>query len=109
MSNALKFTKDGGTVECTLDIEGSLARLTVSDDGIGIPESEQHGLFTRFFRSTTATDRAIQGTGLGLSIASSIVRSHGGGISVVSAPGQGTQVMVDLPMADPHAARRGGP
>ena len=103
VTNALKFTEDGGTVQCALDIEGSQARLTVSDDGIGIPENEQPGLFTRFFRSTAATDRAIQGTGLGLSIASSIVRSHGGGISVVSAPGRGTQVMVDLPMASPQA------
>ena len=103
VSNALKFTEDGGSVECHLDIEGSQARLTVSDDGIGIPENEQLGLFTRFFRSTTATDRAIQGTGLGLSIASSIVRSHGGGISVVSAPGRGTQVMVDLPIVYPLA------
>ena len=101
VSNALKFTEDGGTVECALDIEGPQARLTVSDDGIGIPENEQPGLFTRFFRSSTATDRAIQGTGLGLSIASSIVRSHGGAISVVSAPGVGTQVRVDLPTAGP--------
>lgn len=97
VSNALKFTEDGGTVECALDTEGLRARLTVSDDGIGIPVNEQPGLFTRFFRSTTATDRAIPGTGLGLSIAASIVRSHGGDISVVSAPGRGTQVMVDLP------------
>jgi len=109
VDNALKFTEDGGTVACALDVEGSQARLTVSDDGIGIPENEQPGLFTRFFRSTTATDRVIQGTGLGLSIASSIVRSHGGGISVVSAPGRGTHVMVDLPMPGAHAARREGP
>ncbi|RNM13982.1 sensor histidine kinase [Nocardioides pocheonensis] len=106
VSNALKFTEDGGTVECALAVEGSQARLTVSDDGIGIPDDEQAELFTRFFRSTTATDRAIQGTGLGLSIASSIVRSHGGAISVVSAPGRGTKVMVDLPMAGPRALRR---
>ena len=105
ISNAVKFTEDGGTVECTLDNEGSQARLTVSDDGIGIPENEQPGLFTKFFRATTATDRAIQGTGLGLSIASSIVKSHGGAISVISAPGRGTKVIVDLPMAGPHAGR----
>jgi len=103
VSNALKFTEDGGTVECALDTEGSQARLTVSDSGIGIPENEQAELFTRFFRSTTAKDRAIQGTGLGLSIASSIVKNHGGGISIVSAPGRGTQVMVDLPMTAGHA------
>ncbi|MDO9497041.1 MAG: PAS domain S-box protein [Nocardioides sp.] len=97
LGNAVKFTEDGGTVECAVDIEDSKARLTVSDDGIGIPENEQPGLFTRFFRSTTATERAIAGTGLGLNIAYSIVRSHGGDISVVSAPGRGTRVMVDLP------------
>ena len=101
MSNAVKFTEDGGTVECVVDVEDSRARLVVSDDGIGIPESEQAGLFTRFFRSTTAADRVIQGTGLGLSIASSIVRSHSGDISIVSAPGQGTRVIVDLPLATP--------
>ncbi len=101
-SNALKFTQDGGTVECAVDIEGSRARLTVSDDGIGIPEDEQPGLFTRFFRSSTASDRAIPGTGLGLSIASSIVRNHGGDIAVVSAPGQGTRVTVDLMLASPR-------
>ena len=106
VSNALKFTEDGGTVECALVIEGSQATLTVSDDGIGIPESEQAGLFTRFFRSTTATDRAIQGTGLGLNIARSIVLGHGGSISVVSAPGRGTEVTVDLPMAGAHAPPR---
>ncbi len=102
VSNALKFTEDGGTVECVLDLEGSQARLTVSDDGMGIPETEQGGLFTRFFRSTAATDRAIPGSGLGLNIVSSIVRSHGGDVSVVSNPGTGTQVIVALPMAGSH-------
>lgn len=109
VDNALKFTEDGGRVECGLDINGSRARFTVSDDGIGIPESEQPGLFTRFFRSTTASDRAIPGTGLGLSIASSIVRNHGGDISIVSAPGRGTRVTVDLPIVGPHAASNFGP
>ena len=99
VSNAVKFTDDGGRVECALAVDGSRARLTVSDDGIGIPEDEQQGLFTRFFRSSTATNRASQGTGLGLSIASSIVGSHGGDISVVSASGCGTRVQVDLPLA----------
>jgi PAS domain S-box-containing protein len=97
LGNAVRFTEDGGTVECAVDIEDSKAKLTVSDDGIGIPENEQPGLFTRFFRSTTATERAIAGTGLGLNIAYSIVRSHGGDISVVSAPGRGTRVTVNLP------------
>ena len=106
VGNALKFTEDGGTVECALESEGAQARLTVSDDGIGIPENEQPRLFARFFRSSTSTDRGIQGTGLGLSIASSIVRRHGGVISVDSSPGRGTRVMVDLPIASPDRNAR---
>ncbi len=98
VSNALKFTDAGGTVECALDIEAGQAKITVSDDGIGIPENEQSDLFTKFFRSTTATDRAIPGSGLGLSIAASIVRNHHGKISVISTPGRGTQVVVTLPL-----------
>lgn len=93
-------------MECALESDGAQARLTVSDDGIGIPENEQPWLFARFFRSTTATDRGIQGTGLGLSIVSSIVRRHGGVISVDSAPGRGTRVMVDLAIAGPHRKAR---
>lgn len=108
VGNALKFTEDGGVVECAVDVEGLRARLTVSDDGIGIPESEQPGLFTPFFRSTTASDHEIPGTGLGLSIASSIVGNHGGDIAVVSAPGRGTRVTVELPMSRPRAARKFG-
>jgi len=99
VSNALKFTAEDGSVVCALHVDGTRASLTVSDDGIGIPESEQSLLFTRFFRSSTATDRAIPGTGLGLSIASTIVKSHGGDISIVSAPGRGTRVTVELPVA----------
>ncbi len=102
VSNAVKFTDDGGTVECALDIEGQRARLTVSDDGIGIPAAEQAGLFSRFFRASTATDRAIPGSGLGLNVTSSIVRQHGGDISVVSTPGRGTRVTVHLPIATMH-------
>ncbi len=101
VSNAVKFTDDGGTVECALDTEGHRARLTVSDDGIGIPAAEQAGLFSRFFRASTATDRAIPGSGLGLHVTSSIVKHHGGDISVDSTPGRGTRVTVHLPMAAP--------
>ena len=55
-----------------------------STPGIGIPEAEQAELFTKFFRSSTAQERAIQGTGLGLSIIDSIVAAHGGDIDVRS-------------------------
>ncbi len=99
LSNAIKFTSDGGSVHCLLEVVDGEAQLLVSDDGIGIPESEQPDLFTKFFRSSTAQQRAIQGTGLGLSIVSTIVEAHGGSIAVRSAHLAGTTFVVRLPLA----------
>ena len=99
LSNAIKFTEDGGRVEVTIAAGEGEACLTVSDTGIGIPESEQGGLFERFFRSSTAQSRAIQGTGLGLSIVAAIVAAHGGRIDVRSAHLEGTTFTVRLPLA----------
>ena len=98
LSNALKFTQDGGWVCCTLSTFAGTARIEVSDNGLGIPRSEQEHLFTRFFRASTAKERAIQGTGLGLSIVDSIVRKHGGDISVVSEHLEGSAFTVTLPL-----------
>lgn len=98
VGNALKYTQDGGRVRCGLQVVGDQARLRVSDSGIGIPEAEQPDLFTRFFRSSTSVQRSIPGTGLGLNIVDSIVRSHGGTISVVSEHLVGSTFTVDLPL-----------
>jgi signal transduction histidine kinase len=98
LSNAVKFTEDGGTITCVLETDDGEAKLTVTDNGIGIPEEEQGELFSKFFRSSTAQDRAIQGTGLGLSIISSIVAAHGGRIDVRSAHLEGTTFTVRLPL-----------
>lgn len=99
LSNAIKFTEDGGRIEVTVGAADGEAVLAVSDSGIGIPESEQGGLFQRFFRSSTAQERAIQGTGLGLSIVAAIVAAHGGRIDVRSAHLEGTTFTVRLPLA----------
>jgi len=106
VSNAVKFTEDGGRVRCVLRVEDTQAVLQVSDTGIGIPLAEQDGLFTRFFRSSTAQERAIQGTGLGLSIVDSIVRSHGGTVTVDSEHLKGTAFTVRIPLADAGAHRQ---
>lgn len=98
VTNAMKFTADGGRVRCSLQLIGGIARLEVSDSGIGIPKAEQGDLFTRFFRSSTAQEHAIPGSGLGLTIVESIVRSHGGKISVASAHMRGATFTVDLPL-----------
>jgi PAS domain S-box-containing protein len=104
LSNAIKFTPDSGRVGVSLSRNGDGASLVVTDTGMGISEEDQEHLFTRFFRSTAATELAIQGTGLGLSIVHSIVTQHGGAVSVDSAPGRGTTVTVMLPYGAPEAA-----
>ena len=97
MTNAVKFTPDGGIVSVSLVPDDVASRLVVSDSGIGIPEEEQARLFTRFFRSKGAYDDAVQGAGLGLTIVQSIVALHGGRIEVSSAHHEGTTVTVTLP------------
>lgn len=102
VSNAIKFTPDGGEVTVTLSRSAGRASLAVRDTGMGISAEDQEHLFTRFFRTSSATERAIQGTGLGLSIVHAIVMQHGGSVSVESAPGRGTTVTVLLPLAPPN-------
>ncbi|SDN22565.1 Response regulator receiver domain-containing protein [Nocardioides szechwanensis] len=97
VGNAIKFSKEHGRVTCRVSTSPSDVYLEVIDNGIGIPEDEQHELFTMFFRGSTARNRAVQGTGLGLHIVSSIVRHHHGEIDVQSGSGQGTTFTVRLP------------
>lgn len=99
LSNAVKFTPDGGRIVCRLTRDGDAAVLVVSDTGIGVPAQEQEHLFSKFFRSSTAQERAIQGTGLGLSIIDSIVSAHGGRIEAHSEHLRGTTFTVTLPLA----------
>jgi signal transduction histidine kinase len=96
VSNAIKFTPAGGRVNVQLTQTEDVIRLEVRDTGIGISETEQANLFTRFYRTKQATEQAIQGTGLGLTIAKAIIEAHNGTITVESTPGQGTTMAVEL-------------
>jgi signal transduction histidine kinase len=98
LSNALKFTRAGGTVVARAFTDDGHAVLEIEDTGIGVPVIEQDRLFERFFRSSTATEQAIPGTGLGLVISRAIVEAHGGTIGVRSEPGTGTTFRVELPL-----------
>ncbi len=98
VSNAIKFTPEGGTVTVGLDSRGSSVSLEVSDTGMGIPPDEQTRLFERFFRTAGATKNAIQGTGLGLAITKAIAEAHGGRISLESEENVGTTFRVELPV-----------
>jgi signal transduction histidine kinase len=97
VSNAVKFTPDGGRVDVRVTRGGDGVELDVTDTGIGIPLADQPHLFERFFRSTNST--GVQGAGLGLAIVKAIVDAHGGRIRVESAEGRGTTFHVVLPAA----------
>jgi signal transduction histidine kinase len=97
VSNALKFTPSGGTVLLSAGNGDGRVRVEVTDTGIGIPHDELGQLFSRFYRASTATRRAIPGTGIGLVIARAIVERHGGTISLESNEGEGTRVTANLP------------
>ena len=101
VSNAVKFTPEGGHVAVAVRVSPQSVVLEVNDTGIGIPLQEQDRLFTRFFRSSLAQEQAIPGSGLGLSIAHAIVEQHGGSMSVESEPGEGTTFRVELPVLAP--------
>jgi PAS domain S-box-containing protein len=97
VSNALKFTPAGGKVDVRVAAQDGRALVTVSDTGIGIAPDEVERLFERFYRASTATERAIPGTGLGLAISRAIVDAHDGTVSVESQVGVGTTFRVVLP------------
>ena len=101
VSNAIKFSPEGGEVRVRVAAAGGRAELDVSDSGIGIPADEQDQLFERFFRSSNARRAAIQGTGLGLVIFRAIAEAHGGTVAVTSREGEGTTFRVELPLAAP--------
>ena len=96
LSNGLKFTDSGGTVEIDAHHDGGAWVISVADDGVGIPADEQEQLFESFFRAST-TAKTTQGTGLGLAISRSIVELHGGTIVVESAPGHGSTFRFTIP------------
>jgi signal transduction histidine kinase len=98
VSNALKFTPAGGSVEVRLTAVGDEALIEVADSGSGISADEQERLFDRFFRSAQAHEQAVQGVGLGLTIVKAIVDGHGGRIAVRSEVGAGSTFTVALPL-----------
>ncbi|APX03132.1 sensor histidine kinase [Arthrobacter sp. QXT-31] len=97
VSNAIKYSPDGGKVTVSARRRDSWVQLKVQDTGMGISEEETSRIFTRFFRSQAARQAAIPGVGLGLSITKTIVERHGGDISCDSKPGVGTTFTLTLP------------
>ncbi|MEP1741614.1 MAG: HAMP domain-containing sensor histidine kinase [Kangiellaceae bacterium] len=94
LDNAIKYTNQGGSVKLNIAHESDRIRLTISDTGIGIPESEQAKVFDRFYRCDQA--RLEKGCGLGLNFARAVAVAHGGEISLSSTYKQGSSFSVSL-------------
>ncbi len=99
MSNAIKYSPDGGTIEFHLISKESEVIFYIKDQGIGIPIADQENLFQSFSRGSNVD--TIPGTGLGLAIAKACVELHGGNVTLSSEVGQGTKVTVSLPKTYP--------
>ncbi len=97
VSNAIKYSERGGTVEVSGRTQQGKVSIKVQDHGIGIGAAESAGLFSRFFRGSGAVERHIPGTGLGLNIVRAIVQAHGGEVTCDSEPGVQTVFTVTLP------------
>ncbi|MBI3550090.1 MAG: HAMP domain-containing histidine kinase [Elusimicrobia bacterium] len=109
VSNAMKFTPAGGTIEVEADVVGEEIELRVRDSGFGMDERQLASLFQPFSQGDAARRKAsgAGGTGLGLFIVKQSVEAMGGTVSVESAPDEGTCVRVRLPKAEAAGARRG--
>lgn len=97
IENAIKYSPENTTVHVRAQRKENLLTLRISDQGPGIPLSEQERIFERFYRIDKGRSRDMGGTGLGLAIVKHIVRAHDGHISVESFPGQGTTFILNLP------------
>jgi PAS domain S-box-containing protein len=98
VSNAIKYSPNGGEIRVGGWADEETATVYVADQGIGIPAEDQANLFQRFFRVDSSLRRSTQGTGLGLYLCKSIVEAHGGRIWLRSEPGKGTTIFFALPL-----------
>ncbi|AVK86845.1 cell wall metabolism sensor histidine kinase WalK [Lysinibacillus sp. B2A1] len=97
ISNAIKYSPDGGNVRFGFTVQGEMLKVMISDDGMGIPKENVGRIFDRFYRVDRARARSMGGTGLGLAIAREMIEAHGGKIWAESEEGHGTTIFFTLP------------
>ncbi|MBU2028610.1 cell wall metabolism sensor histidine kinase WalK [Patescibacteria group bacterium] len=103
IENALRYTKDNGKILIKAVLENNMIKVSVQDNGIGIPEHQKSSIFSKFFRADNATKVQASGSGLGLFIAKNTVEKHGGKISFESETDVGTTFFFTIPVADKPA------
>src|SRR3989338_8016133 len=99
VDNAVSYPQSGGEVHITAAIEGKFLRITVQDNGVGIPKSQLPNIYSKFFRGDNVVRMQTDGSGLGLYIAKNIVEKHGGVMTLTSEEGAGTTVSFTVPLA----------
>lgn len=99
LDNAVKYSGSAKEIVVRLEQEGEQIRLTVTDQGIGIPREEQDKIFEKFYRVSTGLVHDVKGSGLGLSLVKHIVEAHHGRVTVKSEPGRGSSFTIHLPAA----------
>jgi len=97
VTNAIKYTHQGGSVEITADVNGNFIELSVTDNGRGIPESDHGKVFDMFYRCEDVSD--VEGTGLGLPLVKAVADAHGGSVRVENGPGGGSRFTISLPLS----------
>ena len=96
ISNAVKYSPDGGLIAVRSDVDRQCIRITVADQGIGIPEGDLPQLFERYHRGSNVS--GIAGTGIGLYLVKMVAALHGGSIAVTSSEGRGSEFVLSLPL-----------
>jgi two-component system sensor histidine kinase KdpD len=99
VTNALKYSNPESPIQIRASAENGYVKVSVKDEGAGIPAKERAHIFERYYRVSTNADR-VPGTGLGLHIAKNVVQAQGGKIWVESEPGQGSEFFFTLPVAE---------
>lgn len=107
MSNAFKFTPEGGQIEVGLSIkengnEKGFCIISVKDTGVGIPQEDIPHVFNRFYQSKNGNEKYHEGTGVGLALTKELVELHGGSVEILSDENSGTEIKVNLPLGRIH-------
>jgi signal transduction histidine kinase len=102
LTNALKFTPEGGRVSLSARVVGPMVEVVVEDTGIGIPASKLETIFERFSQADSSTTRRYGGTGIGLSLVREIASHHGGEVTVDSTEGKGSRFTLRLALGTSH-------